>query len=349
MNQKRPGAIPVFFLLGMGLGKCDNQTRNTKKKPFMGAILKLMFGLSEVETTFARRGFRGGENGRRERIEQVGATFVAGYHAALENADHAFLVPRLDSIAATERGFAYEGAAMALAILDRLTPWRRDRVRQFLAGPGDAHTYMVHVAIGWAAARLPGRIEKQMQSLDPLLRWLVIDGYGFHEGFFHWPKYLNDGPRPKRISGYAERVFDQGLGRSLWFIEGAEVARVAATINGFAESRRADLWSGVGLASVYAGEVSEEELKSLVAAAGKFHPQLAQGAAFAAKARHHAGNPTPYADRACWALCGMSSADASALTDAALENLPASGDEPAFEVWRRRIQKNFSNGKKITR
>ena len=349
MNQERPGAIPVFFLLGIVFGKCDNETRNAKQQPVMGAILKLMFGISEVETTFARRGFRGGENGRRERIEQVGATFVAGYHAALENADEGFLIPRLEAMAANERGFAYEGAAMALAILDRITPWNRDRIRRFLQGPGNDYTYMVHVAVGWAAARLPGRVQKQMQPLDPLLRWLVIDGYGFHEGFFHWPKYLNDGLRPKRITGYAERVFDQGLGRSLWFIEGADVSRVAASINSFSEARRADLWSGAGLASVYAGEVDDHELKSLVALAGKFHPQLAQGATFAAKARHRAGNPTPYTDRACWALCGMSSADAAALTDATLENLPANSDEPAYEVWRQRVQRTFSHGRELKR
>src|SRR5881394_148508 len=124
----------------------------------MGTILKLMFGISEVETTFARRGFRGGENGRRERIEQIGATFVAGYHAALENADEACLIPRLEAVAPNERGFAYEGAAMALAILDRATPWNRDRVRRFLHGPGSNYTYMVHVAIGWAAARVPGHL-----------------------------------------------------------------------------------------------------------------------------------------------------------------------------------------------
>ena len=336
-------------MLGIVFGKCDNVARSTKQKPLVGTILKLMFGISEVETTFARRAFRGGENGARERIEQVGAAFVSGYHAALENAEEAVLVSKLEAMDTNHRGFAYEGAAMAIAILDRVTPWRRDRVQRFLAGPGDPHTYMVHVAIGWAAARLPGRIEKQMAPLDPLLRWLVLDGYGFHEGFFHWPKYIHNGPHPRRVTGYAARVFDQGLGRSLWFVEGANIDGLSGTIAGFAEARRADLWSGVGLASVYAGEVSDTELNSLIEASGKFQPHLAQGASFAAKARHRAGNPTPYTDRACRALCGMSSADAAALTDAALENLPAISTEPAYEIWRQRIQKKLSHGKELKR
>lgn len=315
----------------------------------MGAILKLIFGISEAETIFARRGFRGGENGRREQIEKIGVAFVSGYHAALEDSREEVLLPRLERVPSTLRGFAYEGAAMALGILDRVTPWRRDRVQSLLTGAGDAHAYMVHVALGWVAARMPGRIEKQMERLDPLLRWLLLDGYGFHEGFFHWPKYIHNGARPARVSGYAERVFDQGLGRSLWFVDGADVFRIRGTIEEFSEARRADLWSGVGLAGVYAGEVSDSELRALAEAAGRFQPQLAQGAAFAAKARHRAGNPTPYTDRACSILCGVSSADAAAVTDAALENLPAGGAEPAYEIWRQRIQQKLSHGKELKR
>src|SRR5262245_52132582 len=142
----------------------------------MGALLKLIFGISEVETTFERRGFRGGKDGVRENVENVGRIFVTGYHAALENSREDVLVPRLEQIEPQFRGFAYEGAAMGLGILDRVTPWRRDRVQNFLKGAGRAHTYMVHVALGWVAARFPGDLDKTLEPLDPLLRWLVLDG-----------------------------------------------------------------------------------------------------------------------------------------------------------------------------
>jgi len=312
----------------------------------LGAIAKLIFGISPGEITFATRGFRGGQEGMRERIERIGRTFREGYHAALEGSGPE-LIPKLDQIELEFRGFAYEGAAMGLALLDRLTPWRRDRVQGFLRGGGAPHTYMVHVAIGWAIARLPGGIEKTLSRLDPLLCWLVLDGYGFHEGFFHWPRYLGGQPIPKRVTGYAARVFDQGLGRSLWFVDGGEVARVRQTIAEFPESRQGDLWSGIGLASVYAGEVNETALNLLRDASGVFLPQLAQGAAFAAKARSRAGNPTAYTERACRVLCGLSAIDSAAATDAALENLPAAQLEPAFEVWRRRIQQKLAQGKEL--
>ena len=35
-------------------------------------------------------------------------------------------------------------------------------------------------------------------------------------------------------------VFDQGLGRSLWFVEGADVSKIRATVRGFPAARRAE-------------------------------------------------------------------------------------------------------------
>jgi len=328
----------------------------------LGSLFKWLFDISLRDTSFAQRGFRGGTLQTRARLEQVGAAFVHGYRAALEEARASeVLTARLQGEFGGVRpapgggasdgrigsanpppseflGFTYEGAAMGLTLLDRLTPWNRHRVADFLNGPGDAHAYMVHVGAGWVLARVPGNVEKFIARFDPLLRWLIVDGYGFHEAFFHWPQYLAGAPVPKRLQGYARRVFDQGFGRCLWFVEGAEVNRIARTIATFPSGRHGDLWSGVGLASVYAGEVSEAELRSLREAAGAFLPQLAQGAAFAAKARERAGNLTSYQDAACAILCGMNARKAAQATDDALENLPFNGPEPAYEIWRRRIQ-----------
>ena len=131
------------------------------------------------------------------------------------------------------------------------------------------------------------------------------------------------------------------MGRCLWFIEGCDVLRIPMAIEAFPEKRRGDLWSGVGLAATYAGEVGEVELRSLLASAGPFQPHLAQGSAFAAKARQRAENLIPYTELACQILCEASAPQAAQVTDASLENLPNTGLEPAFEIWRRRIQAKF--------
>ncbi len=308
----------------------------------MGKISRRLFGMSLEEVTFARRGFRGGTPAVRSHIEEVGRSFLAGYHAALaEGGGNGSLVGRLETTAESYRGFTYEGAAMGLALLDLASPWHRRRLRAFLDGPGDAHVYMAHVGAGWAIARLPLGKRAVLARLDPLLRWLAFDGWGFHEGYFHHPRTVAEHAVPARLAGYERRAFDQGVGRSLWFVEGAEVGQIPQTVAGFAEDRRPDLWGGVGLACTYAGGVPEADIEALAAAAGDLRPHLAQGAAFAAKARLRAGNPAPHTEMACRVLCGRDAGEAAAVTDAALEDLPADGDEPAFEVWRVRIREQL--------
>ena len=321
-------------------------------------IRKLIFGISPEETTFARRGFQGA-GVLRERLEEIGRTFVGGYHAGLEEKSLANLVLKLDSVAKEFRGFAYEGAAMALALLDRVTPWRRDRWDSFLASAGQAHTYMLHVGLGWVFARLPmleSTRRRVFEGLDPVLRWLAIDGYGFHEGFFG--KAFENGSagtlRPTKLTGvpppYVARAFDQGLGRSFWFSQCGEAEKISKMIMAFELHRQGDLWSGVGLACGYAGELQEDGLRCLLQACGDFQPQLAQGVAFAAKARQRAGNLMSFTESACRIICGMSADQAAQITDAALENLPAVHDPdstPAYELWRCRVQQRLAQEKAV--
>lgn len=309
----------------------------------LGAIRKLVFGISAQDTSFERREFRGGSPAMRSRLEKIGKAFVDGYHAALDDHHLDALVPKLRQVDRDLEGFAFEGAAMGLALLDRLTPWWPNRLQAFLEGAGGDHAYMVHVGVGWVIARIPGNVERQLSRLDPLLRWLAMDGYGFHEGFFRWRQYLAGQPAPNRVQGYARRAFDQGLGRCLWFIDGGDVKRIPQTIGALAAPRRGDLWSGVGLASVYAGGVGAEELRNLRQAAGEFQPQLAQGAAFAAKARLRAGNATAYTGLASEILCGLTAEAAAEITNEILEDLSDDADEPAYEVWRKRVQERLKS------
>jgi hypothetical protein len=305
-------------------------------------LRQLAFGISLEEATFARRGFRRNNVEAQQRLEQIGYTFLHGYHAAaIENDEPQALVTELNAVAPELRGFAFEGAAMGLALLDYLTPWNRNRVQVFLADAGAAHAYMVHVGVGWMLARMRQRIEPSLARLNPLLGWLAVDGYGFHEGYFHASRYVDQQAIPRGISDYARRVFDQGLGRSLWFVNGADVNHIPVTIAAFCPSRQADLWSGVGLACAYAGGVERSGIDALRTAARSYLPQLAQGAAFAAKARSRAGNPAVHTELACEVLCGMPAEAAAEITDMALNELPTNGVLPTYELWRQRIQNQF--------
>jgi hypothetical protein len=302
-------------------------------------------GISPDEATFARRGFQPADPELQERLERFGQTFVRGYLTALSVTDPDALAARLRRVDLESRGFAFEGAAMGLALLDYLMPWGGKRWSAFLAGPGDSHAYMVHIGAGWAAARVPWvrrKAERRLARMDPLLRWLVIDGYGFHQGYFQWRRHVEEQAIPERLSPYAKRAFDQGLGRSLWFVEGADVSRIVARIDGFPSQRHGDLYCGIGLACTYAGGIDRGAIESLKAAAEGYRLQMAQGAAFAAKARERAGNRALHTELACQVLCGMPAAEAAAITDETLQDLPGDDTEPAYEQWRRRIQERLA-------
>jgi len=311
----------------------------------MKALLRPLLRIADSEIGYVRRGFRGGDPRAVANVEAIGAAFLTGYHTALDAPDVAAAIAGLEAGDRSLCGFRYEGAAMALYLLDRLLPGRRDRFDQLLAGRGGEHVYMAYVGAGWAHARLPFGLRGALARRDPLLRWLMLDGYGFHQGFFHWHSSVEGAQQvPARVRGYARRAFDQGLGRSLWFVEGHEAERIAATIARFAPERRADLWAGVGLAATYAGGVERaalEHLRKLADAAGGW---LAQGSAFAAAARCRAGNAVPHNDLACDVLCGMNAAAAAEIVVKIRAELPADdAAQPAYEIWRRRTRERMTH------
>ena len=289
------------------------------------------------ETSCERRGFHARDAAARAHIEQIGKSFLAGYHAALDAGGPEELAARLDQTAPAWRGFAYEGAGMALTLLDLLLPWGGGRLAALLRGPGAPHTYLIHVGAGWPLGRLPLRPERLLARLDPLLGWLALDGYGFHEGYFHWPRAVRLQQVPANVSGYARQVFDQGLGRSLWFVEGLDAGRIAVTVSCFPAGRQADLWSGVGLACAYAGGGGIASVERLREAAGPHLPAAAQGAAFAAEARQRAQNITPDCRLACEILCGLTVEEAALITTEARSGLPLDRPARAYALWRERI------------
>src|ERR1051326_7076291 len=293
------------------------------------------------EVEFARRGFICSDPQIQARLENIGRCFLHGYHAALkDHKDQDVLSNLLDQVALEQRGFAYEGAAMALALLDGLAP-RKQRFQRFLNGAGKRHIYMLHVGAGWACARLPWlrrRLEISIRKFDPVLRWLIIDGFGFHQGYFHWPTAVHS--PGTHLSEQAQHVYYQGLGRSLWFVHGANALEISRTIQSFDSRYHADAWSGVGIACAYAGGLSASEIEELRNVAGKFETALAQGAAFAAKARLLAGNPAAHAEAACAVLCGMRAESAAALCDETLARVDKLQPCP-YQQWRELLQKTL--------
>jgi len=156
----------------------QTQSKAENRVSLLGGVRRRFLGLSVAEASFAKRGFIASDEESRQRLEQIGVTFLTGYHAALEETSFNSLANRLTSVETDLQGFAFEGTAMGLALLDCLTPWRKDRWRTFTECIGKPHIYMMHVGLGWALARFRRSVTPHLARLDPLLGWLAIDGYG---------------------------------------------------------------------------------------------------------------------------------------------------------------------------
>ncbi|MDA2804778.1 DUF1702 family protein [Nocardiopsis suaedae] len=302
-------------------------------------LRRAVMGVSDAEAT----SFSRGEGPVWSHLETAVRTAVGGYHCVLDSSRFEDLVPRLDRTPLELRGYAYEGAAMGLAGLDCFLPGP-SRFRAYLRGPGEPHVYMAHIGAGEALARLRRRPERFLARLDdPVLKWLVMDGYGFHEGFFKPARFVARQQVPRHLSPYARRVFDQGVGRSIWFTAGAHVPLMARLVGRFPPRRHADLWLGLGVACGYVGGVDRGTVEDLRAAAGAHAARLAVGTAFVAKGRHLAGNPVADTDLACSVLCGgATSAQAARLVDAAFTDLP-DGPVPGYEVLQRRLADSLAD------
>jgi hypothetical protein len=305
-------------------------------------VLASALAISEGEVTPSKRGFAVDEVEVGHHLESVGRAFAHGFNVALLW-PAAEVGARLLQVPAADRGFSFEGAAMALAVTDYLringSDWRAQGARV-----ADAHVYMWHVGLGMAWARLPGSIASRMRLIESPLKWLCLDGLGFHEGFFHWRRAIAPEHPRGRMKGYGTRAFDQGLGRSLWFVAGARPSLIRQQISAFSAERRPDLWAGIGLATAYAGGRPECVLEELRDASAEHRPHLQQGVAFAAEARARAGNMVPHTDLAARVLCGMA---ASAAADLARAHAPNGGDDPdgtRYEAWRAAIRNAMASG-----
>jgi hypothetical protein len=281
------------------------------------------------QVDFGLRRFRLRPGPARQVLESAARAFLTGLNAVSDGD----LAERLDAMDPQHVGFACEGAGMGAAMLDLVTFGRGRRVAALLAGPAAAHPHLVHVGVGWAYARLRLRPGRGSPAADPLLRWLAWDGFGFHQGFFHADRVIGGQRVALGLSPDVRAVRDQGLGRALWFHECAEPDGVALRIAEFAPDRRADLWSGIGLAATYAGGEQPDELSRLRDLAGPHRAQLAQGCAFACKARLVSGVVPQHTELAARVIAGTDVATAAGWTDDARSALGAA-TLADYQRWR---------------
>jgi hypothetical protein len=292
------------------------------------------FSLSPREAQFSRRGFVLGRP-LQGRFETIGQHFIRGFNVALSEADLSRIVNACTQVPEELRGFFVEGASMGCAVRDAFN-WRGNCLLEWRQRCHSRFDYLVHVGAGWAAARLPWRTKAIRDVLDPVHHWLLQDGMGFHDAYFATRRVTSGWKRVRR--GYQSRAYDQGVGRGLWFICAGDIAGVSELIANLPNERRADLWSGVGLAMAYAGEVSREDWAKGIVLAGSNAPWLRQGAAFATAARVLSQHVPEFTQVASLAACH---ADALTTADTVQRCRPDRRSRTStvclYEDWRRSV------------
>jgi hypothetical protein len=200
----------------------------------------------------------------------------------------------LEGAAGEFSSIAYESASMCLALSAGAFP--RDWLA-FADGPAAAHRAQVYVGLGWAVARPAIPFAQAVQQTDARFAFRIADGCGYYDGTFRRRQTVLNKSLPAYLPAAALPMYDQGVGRSLWYSEQADVAKTLQALESFAAERRADLWRGVGIAVAYVGGYAETDLEALFGAAAEHGLQLARGAALAAKSRTTAHTMTDDTDR----------------------------------------------------
>ncbi|MER7012756.1 DUF1702 family protein [Saccharopolyspora sp. NPDC000359] len=320
-----------------------------------GSVRRLLLTPSLSEVTFERRGFPATPTETAQHLEAIPQAVLCGFEWALDTRSLWELERRLSLVRPEQLGFAYEGATMACTILDAIRGGRGRRARDLLDGPGRPHLFLAYIGIGFAMARLPRPLWRRVlpeltgsSPYHPTMSWLAVDGYGFDRAYFDTSRWVErqhvPAPYPwQGRPGYFHRAVDQGIGRALWFINGARPDAVAAAVRQFEPGRHADLWSGVGLAATFAGGISREGFRELRGSAERYRDEVALGMVFAVKARSWAGHVPEHTEWAANALGEMSVDAAVALADDTAVRGGESGADPQYEVWRQRIRAHFTS------
>jgi hypothetical protein len=306
------------------------------------AFIRKFLALDPKRVEFRVRGFDLAEKSHEQRLESIGKAFLRGYNLTLSARSFTEFGQAIKEEADLLRGFFVEGGAMGSALIDSL-PFRKAMLPRYIAMFGAQYPILVHAGVGLTISKFSWREKGILAELDPFYRWLAYDGLGYHNMYFEPDKTLAG---PKRIlPGYASRAYDQGAGRGIWFISGADVGKAAATIDSMAADRRPDLWAGVGLALCYAGPAGAKEFLTAKALAGPCAADMAMGVAIACTARVKDQSLLPEVREAISVLWNMTPEALAERVEAMRQStLPSAlADGTAYAAWRDKITQAFTS------
>jgi len=300
-----------------------------------------------------------------DRMEIIKTIFQDAKDKALAQDDVEELIRHLSTTNPEFISVAYEGASMGLALKDftnmkppfippkgekpengfSYTPLRGEGgLWNSFMNVSENHAAQMYIGLGWAVAQEKktapfyspegGNSGDASSQIPPsggggaLMQFRLWDGCGYYDGLFRQRQTIKNQIRHDYIPAAAYQMYDQGLGRSLWYLCKGDETKIPEMIRQFSSSRHPDLWRGVGIACAYVGGCGETIFKTLSSSAEKHFLQLGIGAAMAAKARILANSITKDIDHACKAWCNLSAEEATRI---AIKTEGTSGG--SFPLW----------------
>jgi len=150
----------------------------------------------------------------------------------------------------------------------------------------DKHGSQLHVGLGWALGETGCHPYDYIVDLSPLWRWRVLDGVGYYHGLFKRRETVRKRLVPEFIQTEEDlAAFDQGVGRSFWYISQGNNERLERLLTLFDENRQTSFWRGIGVASAYVGGLDENAIKDLITFSQTHRSQLTSGAIMAQASR----------------------------------------------------------------
>lgn len=224
-----------------------------------------------------------------QKMELIQSTFRRMQALTAEADSWQDIVEELDASDIEFRSIAYEAAAMEIALKDLSIGNELSQWQQFVNGAGKPHATQVHVGLGWALAQLQLNPLVYLEKLSPILRYRVLDGYGYYDGIFRKRKAIINRQLPELDDAIALSAYCQGLGRSIWYSTFGDIDKAKEQIDAFDDVHKPNLWRGIGIACAYVGGCTEAWLYEILSKSAPYSKQLKAGAVMLAVSRQAAG------------------------------------------------------------
>ncbi len=194
----------------------------------------------------------------------IQSIFIDSKERALSLRDYDQLVTYLNKTDTEFISLAYEAASMSIAIKSIEESSALEKWLAFYQEYGKNHAAQIHVGLGWALSELNLNPAEYILNLEPIYKYRVIDGFGYHQGRFKRRQAVRTQQIPTGLDKISIRAYNQGLGRSFWYTAQGEPEKLSKLIAIFPEERHLDMWRGVGVALAYVGGINLPAIADLL-------------------------------------------------------------------------------------